>query len=325
MARSPQHGRQRGIGSPVRLRGMAFVASKADDTLPFVEIRSADGKPSLNEHDALVKAIDRCGVVCYRLSDAVDDPYYAVSRLAKALGLRHADQLVRHGESGLTELRDDWGNDGASERNVTPNASHRVNPNTVTPYTNRKLNWHTDGYANPSSRPIRTFLLHCVSPSASGGENLFMNTEVALALLEDANPEAAELLRHPKALVIPAYIDDNIVIRSARYAPVFAFERSGGYRPLLVTRFTLRQRNIEWRNPDTAMAAKLLGEIIENAHPHHMLQVPRANEGVISRNILHCRQNFVDSELSVRRLLRGRYYDRVTSPVVEFSAPRFGV
>src|SRR5512134_1937089 len=39
------------------------------------------------------------------------------------------------------------------------------------PYSNQRLLWHTDGYYNAPGERIRAFILHCVRPAATGGEN----------------------------------------------------------------------------------------------------------------------------------------------------------
>ena len=39
------------------------------------------------------------------------------------------------------------------------------------PYTNRALNWHTDGYYNPTGSRIDAFSLYCVNQAGQGGDN----------------------------------------------------------------------------------------------------------------------------------------------------------
>ena len=46
------------------------------------------------------------------------------------------------------------------------------------PYTNKGLNWHTDGYYD--SKPIFSWLLHCIEPALSGGENFLLDHELAI-------------------------------------------------------------------------------------------------------------------------------------------------
>ena len=55
------------------------------------------------------------------------------------------------------------------------------------PYTNRPLNWHTDGYYNRPEEQVRGIVMHCAAESASGGENLFLDQEIAYILLRDAD------------------------------------------------------------------------------------------------------------------------------------------
>ena len=46
------------------------------------------------------------------------------------------------------------------------------------PYTNKKLNWHTDGYYD--EKPIFSWLLHCEEPAFSGGENYLLDHELVI-------------------------------------------------------------------------------------------------------------------------------------------------
>ena len=46
------------------------------------------------------------------------------------------------------------------------------------PYTNKKLNWHTDGYYD--EKPIFSWLLHCEEPAYYGGENYLLDHELAI-------------------------------------------------------------------------------------------------------------------------------------------------
>ena len=75
------------------------------------------------------------------------------------------------------------------------------------PYSSRRLLWHTDGYYNPPAQRIRAFILHCVRPAASGGENRLLDHEIAYLLLRDADPRYVEALSAPDAMTIPARED----------------------------------------------------------------------------------------------------------------------
>ena len=95
------------------------------------------------------------------------------------------------------------------------------------PYTNKRINWHTDGYYNRLSEQIFSMLLHCVRPAASGGENQLLDHEIAYTLSRDKNPEYIHALMQPKAMTIPKNVMDGELIRPDRSGPVFMLSPSG--------------------------------------------------------------------------------------------------
>ena len=58
---------------------------------------------------------------------------------------------------------------------ITPLENKKIN---YIPYTDKPLNWHTDGYYDKKS--IFSWLLHCVHPATHGGENYLLDHELAL-------------------------------------------------------------------------------------------------------------------------------------------------
>ena len=64
------------------------------------------------------------------------------------------------------------------------------------PYTNRAIQWHTDGYYHLAERRIRAMVLHCVRPAALGGANRLLDHELAWIALRDWT-------RHVQALAAP--------------------------------------------------------------------------------------------------------------------------
>lgn len=73
------------------------------------------------------------------------------------------------------------------------------------PYTDKELNWHTDGYYNCETERVRAFSLFCVRPAKVGGENQFIDYEMVYMLLQQQNPAIIEALEHPKAMTIPKF------------------------------------------------------------------------------------------------------------------------
>ncbi len=133
------------------------------------------------------------------------------------------------------------------------------------PYSNRRLQWHTDGYYNPPERQVRAFVLHCVTPAANGGENALLDPEIAYLRLRDENPEFIRALMAPDVLTIPANTEEGGENRPAQTGPVFSIDPVTGS---LHMRYTARTRSIEWK-PDakTQNAVKALEQLLASDSP----------------------------------------------------------
>lgn len=176
------------------------------------------------------------------------------------------------------------------------------------PYSNKQLSWHTDGYYNPKNEQINSMLLHCVQPATEGGESLFMDHEIAYLLLRNKNPDYIKVLMEDDALTIPANILNGKTIREAQTGPVFSINQYGH----LHMRFSARKRNISWKQNDLLLEAiDYLNSLLNRDSPYIIKHKLKPGEGIVCKNILHCRTSFVDSkETEKKRLLyRGRYYD----------------
>jgi alpha-ketoglutarate-dependent taurine dioxygenase len=215
-------------------------------------------------------------------------------RLGEQFGLTRLDNNLLADEDAVTSLQ------------VTPGKSGRG----YIPYSNHRLQWHTDGYYNPPERRIRAFILHCVSPAASGGENALLDPEIAYLLLRDENQEHIRAFLAPDAMTIPANEEEG-ANRPAQTGPVFSIDPATG---CLHMRYTARTRSIEWK-PDAATrnAVAALERLLAGESPyvfHHRLA---AGEGLLCNNVLHNRTGFADEvDRGVTRLIyRARYYDRI--------------
>lgn len=259
-------------------------------SLGEVMVTVADARNlSPEELKLLHRALQRANFVVYESTRPLDKS--GVTLLAGQLGLAHLD---RH------ECTD---NDGISS--IQANADD-ADPGYI-PYSNRELNWHTDGYYNPQTAPIRTFILHCVRPSASGGENKLLDHQLAYVLLREDNPDYIRALMHPEAMTIPANKRTGAVTRGDSTGPVFSVLNDGE----LHMRYTARTRSIVWRDDPLLTEARraLYNIIIESDLVlTHKLQ---AGQGLICRNILHARTAFKDSPEGGRLVYRARYYDAV--------------
>jgi alpha-ketoglutarate-dependent taurine dioxygenase len=192
--------------------------------------------------------------------------------------------------------------DGISSLETAPEKSARG----YIPYSNRRLLWHTDGYYNPPAQRIRAFILHCVRPAASGGENRVLDHEIAYLLLRDADPEYVRALSASDAMTIPANTGEGMEPRPAQSGPVFS--EDGG---ALHMRYTARTRSIEWRADEATRAAReRLNAILESASPYVFTLRLEGGQGLVCNNVLHDRSAFADGSPG-RLVYRARYLDRI--------------
>jgi len=216
-------------------------------------------------------------------------------RLGEQFGLIRLDSNLLADEDAVTSLQ------------VMPEKSGRG----YIPYSNRRLLWHTDGYYNPPERRVRAFVLHCVMPAASGGENALLDPEIAYLRLRDENPEFIRALMAPDALTIPANTEEGGEHRPAQTGPVFSVDPATSS---LHMRYTARTRSIEWK-PDAATrsAVQALERLLAGDSPHVFGYRLAAGEGLLCNNVLHNRTEFADDvDKGVSRLIyRARYYDRI--------------
>ncbi len=112
------------------------------------------------------------------------------------------------------------------------------------PYTNKQLNWHTDGYYYPINSAVKSFLLHCVYPAKEGGENLLMDHEIIYIHIRDHNPDFIDVLMQNNIMEIPN--NKNLKESKNISGPVFYVDE----KKFLNMRFTSRQKNIIWKKND---------------------------------------------------------------------------
>lgn len=237
----------------------------------------------------LCSAVRQNGFALYTWNDVPHASTAAVSGLLKNLSLGKSDDGVIRDSSELSLLEDLSG---------TPKGR-------FPPYQSKALNWHTDGYYNALNNSVRCFTLHCIEPAHLGGELCLMDdTFLVLALLKD-DPAMVALLSHPQAMTLPANRDDVGHNRPDRSVPMIHRKFDGS----ITLRFTTRTQNIEWRNSDTMAASQRAIELIDD-NPDWQVRVRLArDEGIITRNVLHARDQFVDTPGQPKRqMLRGRFH-----------------
>ena len=133
----------------------AWRARKLADVPVSVAQLSVDlrdtANPGLDELAAIREACKRYNLCVYR--GPADADKQAVTALGKGLGLYHLDDNLCADEDRITSLQ------------VTEEGSQK----SYIPYSDRALQWHTDGYYNTPKQQVRAVILHCVRPAAKGG------------------------------------------------------------------------------------------------------------------------------------------------------------
>ena len=216
--------------------------------------------------------------------------------------------LALNSQFGLTELD---ANPGAEADKVT---SLRVVAETddrtrYIPYTNRAMNWHTDGYYNSGDRRIDAFVLYCVNQAGRGGGNTLFDHEMMYMLLRDRSPAARAALMGDDMLHIPANVQHNRVVRAEESGPVFSLQANRG---ALNMRYTSRPQNIVWKSDrQSTDALNLVREILMQGSAVVEVRL-QPGQGVVCNNILHGRQAFHDAPGQPARLIyRARYHDAI--------------
>lgn len=243
------------------------------------------------EYDAIRDRCRRANMAIY-ISQTGDDPDKAIpAALGARFGLHRLDHNRGADDDAITSLT------------VQHDARHRD----YIPYSNRPINWHTDGYYNNPEREINALLLHCVHPAETGGENALLDHEIAYILVRDRDPDYIRALMHAECMTIPASYVDGEQVRPDQPGPVFSVRSDGR----LHMRYTNRSRNILWRDdPLTAEAVAFLKGVLQTDSPWHFTGRLESGWGLLSNNVLHTRTGFTDGAVA-RLLYRARYYDRI--------------
>ena len=222
--------------------------------------------------------------------------------------LGKSEFLALNRQFGLQELDV---NLGADEDKVTSLqvVSESDKRSQYIPYTNRGMNWHTDGYYNPDGRRINAFVLYCVHPSERGGSNFLFDHEMMYMMIRDQAPHLLEALMCDDMMTIPANVQENRVIRAEESGPVFSLQPG---TCVLNMRYTSRPYNIVWKTDRLSVSAlNLVREILMDSDAMTEVRL-QAQQGIVCNNILHGRRPFLDGTGMPSRLVyRARYYDPI--------------
>ncbi len=253
-----------------------------------------------NESSALLDLTQRANMAIYIGKTGSDPSPEIPMAMANAFGLGQLNKNWLADDNGLTSL-------------TVVDTGIRKN---YIPYTNRLINWHTDGYYNAPNKQIHALNLHVVQKAASGGENQLMDHEIAYILLREKNPDYITALMSENAMLIPAGTKAGGGVRPDRPGPVFSVTTNGN----LHMRYTARKRNVEWSQDSlTQEAITYLEEILnDKSSPYIFKGLLEPGMGLISNNVLHDRAAFTDSESNKRHYYRARYFDRIANTDVNY-------
>jgi len=286
-----------------RWRDSKLAAYPLDPSVLWVQIDRPGGLCS-DEHRALTERCSAFNLAFYTTRRHEDLATAELRALGHQLGLGIIDHNLCGEADGIAAIR--VVEDGPAGEYI--------------PYTNRPLNWHTDGYYNPIDAPIRGVIMHCVRQAARGGDSRFLDHEIAYILLRDENPAYVEALMAPDAMTIPANMDGERCLRPARCGPVFSINPEDGR---LHMRYTARQRSIVWKAGAAAEAAAYLLECLGGASLYVTRVRLGPGQGVICNNVLHARSAFRDHDGTggERLLWRARYRERVAGDAWAATSP----
>lgn len=215
-----------------------------------------------------------------------------LEELCLAFGLRTQERSLFAPEVGFTRLTvGAQGNSGYS------------------PFSNRPLGWHTDGYTS-TSPPVKSFVLHCISPAAQGGQTYFLDAELVCIHLFDHYRFAFDVLTQP-VMQIPANQGTEAGERAA--VTVCVIDLQAGLPPLV--RYTNRRKHVTWLGgAKTEEAVDALRRSIDELKAYWRSWRFEAGQGVVSANGLHKRTPYDDGPGATRLLLRGRFAERPRAP-----------
>lgn len=247
---------------------------------------------SAEELKQLKTLLAKANMVIYDIAGVAQEDKSIPEQLGLQLGIKSLDRNECADQDGFTSIQ--VADEGLQTMYI--------------PYSEKSINWHTDGYYNRLSEQIYSMILHCVRPASEGGENQLWDNEIVYMLLRDENPDYIKALMAPDAMTIPKNVLDGKLVRPDRSGPVFLITDEGR----LHMRYTARARNVIWKKDKITLAAKqVLLDILTSKSEYRFEAKLEPGQGLICNNILHTRTAFKDDKLHPRLLYRGRYFDKI--------------
>ena len=259
----------------------------------LVEVKNPQ-KLSESEYEKCCDLIKTANMAIYVGNNIIDANPEIPKAVAKQFGLENINKNWLADDNGLTSLT--VATDGTERKNYIP-------------YTNKAINWHTDGYYNPLDKQIYALNLHIVQKAQSGGENQLMDYEIAYIFLREENPDYIQAMMKMDAMTIPAGTDMFGNPRPDSIGSVFSITNEG----FLHMRYTARKRNITWADDEIlTQALAYLTKIMNDGKSDFIFKgLLESGMGLISNNILHDRAAFTDSQTHKRYYYRARYFERI--------------
>ena len=268
-----------------RWRDRKLSSFTSDIDKLMVEIKNPR-KLSTAEISLSSQIIKQSNLVFFQLEKNENDIKSSLMDLAGQFGMSDFEILESSEKSGLTKIE------------VSSKSKEKSE---YVPYTNKALNWHTDGYYSGTDNPILSWLLYCQSNSSNGGENSFMDHEIAYILFNDES-SAIDDLMSKDAFTIPANAQNG---RRAMSSYVFRLLNNK-----LHMKFSMREKNIIW-SEKIISSVDLLKSIIRENENYQINYKLSPNQGVISNNVIHMRSSFTNTSNKNRLLYRLRSKKRI--------------
>ncbi len=297
---------------------MTAALNSCDENSPF--LLENEGAYQAWRSNKLRKRREMAATTVYELDDESGLPKTKLEQIWQQVAAFNFVVYQSAGELGKSEflaLNRQFGlqgldvNPGADEDKVTSLqvVDESDKRSQYIPYTNRGMNWHTDGYYNPDGRRINAFALYCVHQSERGGGNYLFDHEMMYMLIRDQAPNLLEALMCDDMMCVPANVQDNRVIRAEETGPVFSLQPGNC---ALNMRYTSRPHNIVWKSDRlSATALNRVREILMDGKTLTEIKLQQ-HQGIVCNNILHGRQALQDAADKPPRLVyRARYYDAI--------------
>jgi len=244
-----------------------------------------------NRINLIMKSISKYNFAAYEFDAALPDKY--LHAFCAKLGLIKSISNLLSDDDNISNIT-----------NQDINKKSTINREYI-PYTNKQLNWHTDGYYYPLDQTIKSFLLHCVNPAKEGGQNLLLDHEIIYIHLRDHNPDFIDILMQNNIMEIPK--NNNVEGSKNISGPVFYTDDKN----FLNMRFTSRQQNIIWKKNDIIKKIKdFIFEFINEDEKYIFKLLLKKNQGYVANNILHKRESYIDGNKK-RLLKRLRFSNRI--------------